>query len=198
MLTVSSASSPFSPFLNSFRALNTRNVDVEEQPDECDMILVGREDTCDIVLEPWMIREDCPYKIDQISRIHFAIFRQGGKPIIQSNSANGTYVNDGSRVRWLVKGEVTELKHEARISVLGSDLELFWFIDEKAMKENQMYPRDISRHFAIGNIVGSGTFAKVRKGFLKQDGTPVALKFIDKNKLRWTFQYSEEDLASHP
>ena len=165
---------------------------MDEVPDECDMILVGREDRCDLVIEPWMIREDCPYKVDQISRIHFAIFRQGGKPMLQCNSANGTYVNE----KKLGKGEVTELKTEARISVLGSDLELFWFIDEKAMKENQRYPREISKYFAIGNIVGSGTFAKVRKGFLKKEGTPVAIKFIDKNKLRWAYQYNEQDLIS--
>ena len=112
--------------------------------------------------------------------------------MLVSNSSNGTYVNENK----LVKNEVAELKHEARISVLGTDLELFWFLDEKAMRENQRYPKDISKHFAIGNIVGSGTFAKVRKGFLKKEGTPVALKFVDKNKLRWTFQYSEQDLVA--
>ena len=176
----------------SFRPLNTRDIGVDEEPDESDMILVGREDRCDLAFKPWMIREDVPYKVDQISRIHFAIYRQGGKPTLQCNSSNGTYVNE----KKLVKGEVMELKTEARISVLGPDLELFWYIDEKAMRGNQRYPRDISKHFAIGNIIGSGTFAKVRKGYVKKDGKPVAIKFIDKNKLRWTYQYSEHDIKS--
>ena len=115
---------------------------MDEVPDECDMILVGREDRCDLVIEPWMIREDCPYKGDQISRIHFAIFRQGGKPMLQCNSANGTYVNE----KKLGKGEVTELKTEARISVLDSDLELFWFTDVKALKEK---PEILKRNFYV-------------------------------------------------
>ena len=70
----------------------------------------------------------------------------------------------------LTKGEVAELKSEDRISVLGSELELFWYINEKDMRENSSYPVDIYNTYVIGNIVGKGTFGVVRKGFWKHDG----------------------------
>ena len=113
-----------------------------------------------------MLRADTAYTIDEVSRVHFAIFQKDGKAFLQSNSMNGTFVNG----KQLTKGEVAELKSEDRISVLGSELELFWYINEKDMRENSSYPVDIYNTYVIGNIVGKGTFGVVRKGFWKHDG----------------------------
>ena len=186
------ATSPSVIFV-SFSSLNQRDHNEHETPEEEAMFLVGRDkDKCDLAIESWMIRDDTSYKVEQISRVHFVIFRKDGKAFLQSKSMNGTYVNGKN----LVKGDEMELRSEARISVLSPDLEMFWYIDEKAMRENMRYPKEIVKQFVVGNIVGCGTFGKVRKGFLKSDGTPVALKFIDKNKLRWTYQWKEQDLLS--
>ena len=82
-----------------------------------------------------MLLADTAYTIDEVSRVHFAIFQKDGKAFLQSNSMNGTFVNG----KQLTKGEVAELKSEDRISVLGPELELFWYINEKDMRENSSF-----------------------------------------------------------
>ena len=155
---------------------------------------VGRDETkCDYVLRDWMFPSDSAFNIDQTSRLHFLISRKNGKSYLENKSSNGTFVNGTS----VSKDEERCLKNGSRISILSQDLELFWYIDEDGMLMENNYPAHLVSRYIIGNVVGEGTFGVVRKGFDKINETfrPVALKFVNKAKLRFTYQWSDEDEA---
>ena len=155
---------------------------------------VGRDETkCDYVLKDWMFPSESVFNLDQTSRLHFLIIRRNGKSYLVNKSGNGTFVNGTS----VPKDEDRYLKNGSRISILSQDLELFWYIDEDGMLMENNYPAHLVSRYVIGNVVGEGTFGVVRKGFDKINETyrPVALKFVNKAKLRFTYQWSEEDEA---
>ena len=152
---------------------------------------VGRDSDCNLTFEEWMIPSETGLTYDQTSRLHFIIYRQNDKTRLLSKSGNGTYVN-GER---LYKDDERILRNGARIGVLSNEIELFWYIDETASLLENTYPIPIIRRYLVGNVVGEGTFGTVRKGFSKQSLQPVALKFVNKAKLKFAYQLSEEDEA---
>ena len=59
-------------------------------------------------------------------------------------------------------------------------MELFWYLDEDTMICLNSLPLKIISKYLVGNEVGRGNFAVVRKGFSRSDFQPVALKFLQK------------------
>ena len=123
-----------------------------------------------------MFSEESSYKLEQTSRHHFEVFRREEKTFIVSKSANGTYVH-GVR---LGKDDVRVLKHGDSVAVLSQDMELFWYLDGATMIYLYSFPLKIISKYLVGNEVGRGNFAVVRKGFSRSDFQPVALKFLQK------------------
>ena len=141
-----------------------------------------------------MFSEESSYKLEQTSRHHFEVFRREEKTFIVSKSANGTYVH-GVR---LGKDDVRVLKHGDSVAVLSQDMELFWYLDEATMIYLYSFPLKIISKYLVGNEVGRGNFAVVRKGFSRSDFQPVALKFLQSSD---SYMDGEVDILrqlSHP
>jgi len=142
---------------------------------------VGREIICNFMLEDFMFprpREDENLQCNKTSRVQFEILIENERPHIVDRSMNGTFVN-GIR---LSKDISKRLYHGDVISILQLDLEMFCYLDEAQMM-NRNYPLRIITKYLVGNVVGSGSYSDVRKGFTRSDFTPVAMKFIKKNQL---------------
>ena len=148
----------------------------------------GRESSCSLVFQDWMFQGDSAYHVDQTSRLHFEIFRQEEKTFIVNKSSNGTYVK-GIK---LVKDDPKVLVHGDTIAVLCPDVELFWYLEEETMIYTNYFPVKIITKYLVGNEVGRGTFGVVRKGFLRSNFQPVALKFLPKS----TIQYLNSDMST--
>ena len=91
---------------------------------------------------------------------------------------NGTFVNGIKLNREVSKC----LYHGDVISILQVELEMFCYLDESQMM-NRNYPLRIITKYLVGNIVGSGSYSVVRKGFTRNTFTPVAMKFVKKTQL---------------
>jgi len=140
---------------------------------------VGREQQCDLVLEEFMFNSsDENLQCNKTSRVQFEISIENERPFISDRSMNGTFVN-GSK---LMRGVSRRLNHGDVISILQVELEMFCYLDEFQMM-NRNYPLRIITKYLVGNIVGSGSYSIVRKGFTRNTYTPVAMKFIRKNQL---------------
>ena len=141
-----------------------------------------------------MFSEESSYKLEQTSRHHFEIFRREEKTFIVSKSANGTFF-DGVR---LGKDEVRKLRHGDSIAVLSQDMELFWYLDEDTMICLNSLPLKIISKYLVGNEVGRGNFAVVRKGFSRSDFQPVALKFLQSSDSYMDGEVNILRQLSHP
>ena len=148
----------------------------------------GREASCSLVLEDWMFQGDTTYHVDQTSRLHFEIFRQDKKTFIVSKSSNGTFVQG----KKLTKDIPKVLEHGDTVGVLCRDIELFWYLEEETMIYTNHFPVKIVTKYLVGNEVGRGTFGVVRKGFLRSNFQPVALKFLPKSAI----QYLNSELST--
>ena len=148
----------------------------------------GRESSCSLVFQDWMFQGDSTYHVDQTSRLHFEIFRQDEKTFIVSKSGNGTFVQG----KKLVMNNPKVLEHGDTIAVLCRDVELFWYLEEEPMIYTSYYPVKIITKYLVGNEVGRGTFGVVRKGFLRSNFQPVALKFLPKSAI----QFLNSDLST--
>jgi len=138
---------------------------------------VGREHTCNLVLEEFMFdSENENLQCNKTSRVQFEITCEAERPFIMNKSMNGTFLN-GER---LSQGVAKRLNHGDCISLLHPELEMFCYLDEVQMM-GRNYPLRIITKYLVGNIVGEGAYAVVRKGFTRNNFTPVALKFIKKN-----------------
>lgn len=141
----------------------------------------GRESNCSLVFQDWMFRGDTTYRVDQMSRLHFEIFRQDEKTFIVNKSGNGTFVQ-GMKI---VKNVPKILKHGDAIAVLCQDIELFWYLEEETMIYRNYFPVKIITKYLVGNEVGRGSFGIVRKGFVRSTFQPVALKFLPKAAIQF-------------
>ena len=152
----------------------------------------GRESSCSLVFQDWMFMGDVSYRFDKTSRLHFEIFRKNKETFIVNKSANGTFViNQKTRKNQkLDKDDPKLLKHGDVIAVLSRDVELFWYLEEDTMRND--YPLEIINKYLVGNKIGIGSFAVVRKGFTRGSFEPVALKFLSP---QWPQSYNS-DLSS--
>ena len=148
----------------------------------------GRETSCSLVLQDWMFQGDSSYRVDNTSRLHFEIFRKDKKTFIVGKSGNGTFVQG----RKLTKDEPKVLNHGDSIAVLCRDIELFWYLEEETMIYMNLFPVKIITKYLVGNEVGRGTFGVVRKGFVRSNFQPVALKFLPKSAI----QFLNSDLST--
>jgi len=140
---------------------------------------VGREHTCNLVLEEFMFdSDDDNLQWNKTSRVQFEIICEAERLFILDKSMNGSFLN-GERLRG---GVAKRLNHGDTISILQQHFELFCYLDEYQMMRKN-YPLRIITKYLVGNIVGSGAYAVVRKGFTRSTFTPVAMKFIKKNQL---------------
>eukprot|EP00092_Neocalanus_flemingeri_P039015 GFUD01042471.1.p1 GENE.GFUD01042471.1~~GFUD01042471.1.p1 ORF type:complete len:687 (-),score=183.83 GFUD01042471.1:48-2108(-) len=140
---------------------------------------VGREQYCKLVFEEFMFPgSEENLQCNKTSRVQFEVFIENSRPYIQDKSMNGTFVNGVK----LNRDDSKRLNHGDVISILQVDLEMFCYLDEFQMMSRN-YPLRIITKYLVGNIVGSGSYSVVRKGFTRNDFTPVAMKFIRKNQL---------------
>ena len=142
---------------------------------------VGRESICSFVLQDWMFQGDTTYCVDQISRLHFEIFRQDEKTLIVEKSSNGTFVQG----KKLIKDTPKVLEHGDMVAILYRNVELFWYLKEETMIYTNHFPAKIITKYLVGNEVGRGTFGFVRKGFLKSSLQSVAFKFLSKSAIKF-------------
>ena len=94
---------------------------------------VGREANCNMVLEESMFESnDESLRFNNLSRIQFEIYYEGGRLCISDKSSNGTFLNHIK----LSPGEDKCLKHGDIISVLQEDLEIFFSWTRKFYLKN--------------------------------------------------------------
>ena len=140
----------------------------------------GREPGSSLVFQEWMIEsEDSSSVMSLTSRLHFEIIRQEDKTHIVDRSENGTFVRGGR----LPKDHPRILRHGDLVSVINTNNELFWYLDEATMLYTNLFPLPVIRKYLAGNVVGKGTFGSVFKGFSRSDLMPVALKFLSREKI---------------
>jgi len=140
---------------------------------------VGREHTCNLVLEEFMFdSENENLQCNKTSRVQFEITCEAERPFIMNKSMNGTFLNKER----LGQGVAKRLNHGDTISLLHPELDMFCYLDEVQMM-GRNYPLRIITKYLVGNVVGEGAYAVVRKGFTRNNYTPVALKFIKRNQL---------------
>jgi len=163
------------PARSSLRTMVCREVQI--QGDQ--RFTVGREQTCNLVLEEFMFdSDDDDLQCNKTSRVQFEITSEADRPFITDRSMNGTFLNGEKLSQVLAK----RLNHGDIISVLHDDFEMFCYLDEVQMM-GRNYPLRIITKYLVGNIVGTGAYAVVRKGFTRNNFTPVALKVVKKNQL---------------
>ena len=139
-----------------------------------------------------MFPQDSKFSVDQISRTHLIVARRKEITFVVNKSGNGTFVNGDK----LGVGEQRLIRNGDRVSILSQEMELFWYIDRNAMMMDTTYPVKIVSKYIVGNVVGEGVFGTVRKAYSKDNLKPVALKFINKKRLKFQFQMRDEDLRS--
>jgi len=151
--------------------------------------LVGREHTCDFMLEEHMFPPSISdLQCNNASRVQFEIVNENEGLFISDKSMNGTYLNC---VR-LKKDIARRLNHGDMISILQAEFLFFSYFDETQLR-NLNYPLEIVRKYVVGNIVGSGSYSVVRKGFTRNTKSQVALKFIKKSNHRWCENSEDSD-----
>jgi len=151
--------------------------------------LVGREHTCDFLLEEHMFPSSSnDLQCSNASRVQFEIVLENDVLFISDLSMNGTFLNC---VR-LKKDIARRLNHGDMISILQAEFLFFSYLDEIQLR-NLNYPVEILRKYVVGNIVGSGSYSVVRKGFARNTKSQVALKFIKKNNHRWCENADESE-----
>ena len=77
-------------------------------------------------------------------------------------------------------------------------MELFWYLDEDTMICLNSLPLKIISKYLVGNEVGRGNFAVVRKGFSRSDFQPVALKFLQSSDSYMDGEVNILRQLSHP
>ena len=94
---------------------------------------VGREQSCDIVLEDFMFDStDENLQCNKTSRVQFEIISVTERPFIMDKSMNGTFLN-GEK---LSHGVAKRLNHGDTISILHPEYEIFNYLDEFQMADS--------------------------------------------------------------
>ena len=125
------------PGRSSLRSMASREIQI--QGDQ--RFTVGREETCDLVLEEFMFDSvDGNLQCNKTSRVQFEITSEAERPFIMDRSMNGTFLN-GEK---LSQGVAKRLNHGDIISVLHEDLEMFCYQDEVQMTEKRSRPHQFT------------------------------------------------------
>ena len=121
------------PGRSSLRSMVSRKVEIQGDH----RFTVGREQTCDLVLEEFMFDSvDGNLQCNKTSRVQFEITSEAERPFIMDRSMNGTFLN-GEK---LSQGVAKRLNHGDIIFVLHEDFEMFCYQDEVQMVGKRSRP----------------------------------------------------------
>lgn len=140
-------------------------------------VVLGRQSGCDVRL--------CDLAI---SGRHCRVFREEGSGLafVEDLSTNGTFV-DGAKVgqhrRALLRpgSELALLNRKRKIAFVFQQQQQQQSSQETAAKDANG-GGELGRKYAVGDVLGTGTFAVVRFGVERATGTRVAVKVIDKKR----------------
>ncbi|GJQ81753.1 putative forkhead associated domain protein [Trypoxylus dichotomus] len=136
---------------------------------------LGKNEDCDCVLtDETFIRT----KLDNISREHFVITREPGKPVhIQDLSKNGTFLN-GEKIG---KRKSRILQNDDEISIGFQGLKVFIYKNFQDSKDDFL-PSCLHKKYFASKFLGRGACGEVRLIFDKRTCRPYAIKKIIKAK----------------
>lgn len=149
--------------------------------------------------------------LDQhVSSRHCTIFRDKDKIVwVEDHSLSGTYVN-GERVENKQKRRVTNgdsicllrpTQHQDKKKKSPTKPQPFYeFVFREHAQKKSPCDGEINKYYEVlHEILGSGAYATVRKGYERKTGRPVAIKVVDRKNFqfepqRWKDQLKEIDM----